>query len=120
MTRVTCYLLHDAQEDLLWAFGCLFSRAYGSREHMGLAPYIDLINHRAGSLKPLPYEFEGLEGYALRTSASTKGSQAPGQVIPPSVVTLLPANHVTLPSASPCPLTATPPSVSPFCPPTGG
>ena len=65
------------QEDILWSLGCLFSRAYGSGDQVGLAPYIDLLNHRGGSLKPMPYEFEGLEKYQSRT---TSALEVEGQV----------------------------------------
>ncbi|PNH11431.1 hypothetical protein TSOC_001791, partial [Tetrabaena socialis] len=42
-------------EDVVWAMGQVLSRSFGRDPHIGLAPYIDLLNHRAGS--PLPGGF---------------------------------------------------------------
>lgn len=39
------------------------SRAYGRSPDLGLAPYIDMINHKQGAAKPSGEEIDG-EGFA--------------------------------------------------------
>lgn len=45
-------LLDVTVDDVVWAFGQVVSRAYGSGSDVGLAPLIDMVNHEQGA--PIP------------------------------------------------------------------
>lgn len=39
-------------EDIVWGLGHVMSRAFGTTPDVGLAPFIDMINHQQHAAKP--------------------------------------------------------------------
>ncbi|MEW5302743.1 MAG: hypothetical protein WDW36_005493 [Sanguina aurantia] len=55
--------------DVFWALGQVMSRSYGRSPDLGLAPYIDLLNHKHGAGKPSGEDIDG-EGFACLSPCS--------------------------------------------------
>ena len=61
------------ERELMWALGQVLSRAFGSGNALGLAPVIDLPNHKQGAIKPFPMELDG-QTFVCVTSSSCSSS----------------------------------------------
>jgi hypothetical protein len=62
-----------SEPDLMWALGHVLSRAFGSGQTLGLAPLIDLLNHKDHASKPFPMQVDG-QTFACVTSSVSIGS----------------------------------------------
>eukprot|EP00466_Bigelowiella_natans_P005065 jgi/Bigna1/60889/fgenesh1_kg.16_\ len=59
------------KENLFWAYGMVTSRAFGNEDdEFGLAPGIDMMNHRSSSGCPFPVNFQMEFGPATMVSLS--------------------------------------------------
>eukprot|EP00798_Chlamydomonas_sp_ICE-L_P020860 gene20860-27697_t len=54
--------LELSEADIAWGLAQVMSRAFGSDQAVGLAPCIDLLNHKLGSVRPQPHVFGSDEG----------------------------------------------------------
>ena len=63
MKCVQCgsWLLQVTEETYFWALGMVISRAFNSHPELGLAPLIDLMNHKQGADHPEPVRVNGDE-----------------------------------------------------------
>lgn len=63
-------LLRISADDFFWAIGQVLSRSFGAAQDLGLAPYIDLLNHKQGAHKPALVDVHG-EPYVYVTSSAS-------------------------------------------------